>query len=283
MIDFDPIEQHLAELLERHDRARTPWTYDELIARLHDRRLDGMLRRLGDGPVDAARVRAAWADGAGPVRPDHARALETAYLGEANLPWYAENLYRHLGRGHPLLADFFRRWVAEEDQHGRAFEIYLLLDRAVPAKPMLEAKTTMLRAGRDAPATDPFEIMVYTSIQELSTRVFYARLAHAVGERDPLLVDLLRRVQADESLHLAFYRDAVKLVLDQRPDLAPVVHRGLMSFREPVAVLPDYEARKTVIWETGVSSLEVFRTEVVEPLLKHWGLDDPAVLRRWAG
>ncbi|WP_433217035.1 acyl-ACP desaturase [Microtetraspora malaysiensis] len=281
MIDFDPLEKHLAQLLERHDRARTPWTYDDLIERMQDRRLDAMVRRLGDGPVDLASVRAAWAAGAGPLHPDHAKALETAYLGETNLPWYAENLYAHLGRGHPLLADFFRRWVAEEDQHGRAFEIYLLMDRAVPSAEMLDAKTTMLRAGRPAPAVDPFEIMVYTSIQELSTRVFYARLSRVVA--DPLLADLLRRVQADESLHLAFYREAVRLALRQRPELAEVVHRGLMGFREPVTVLPDYEDRKALIWDTGLSNLQVFRTEVVEPLLNYWGLEDPAARARWAG
>jgi acyl-[acyl-carrier-protein] desaturase len=282
-VDFDALEAHLAMLLERHDRAReaTRWDYAELVDALQARRLDGLLHRLGDGPVDPAALRAAWAGGAGPIAPAHARALETAYLGEVNLPWYAENLSRHLETGHRLLGSFFRRWVAEEDQHGRAFEIYLLLDRAVPADGMLAAKGEMLRVGRTAPATDPFRIMVYTSIQELSTRVFYARLADAVGESDPLLVALLRRVQADESLHLAFYRDAVRLSLEQRRDLEPVVLDELTRFREPVTVLPDYEQRKAQIWHAGLSSLGAFGEQVVAPLLRYWRIDDIAALRRW--
>ncbi|MEU6998078.1 acyl-ACP desaturase [Nonomuraea sp. NPDC046570] len=280
MIDFAPLEKRLTELLERHDQSRQPWTYDDLIERMERRRLEKLSRAIGDGPADLAAIQAAWASGAGPLHPDHAKALETAYLGETNLPWYTENLYAHLSRGHPVLGDFFRRWVAEEDQHGRAFEIYLLMDRAVPPAAMLEAKTAMLREGRAAPATDPFDIMVYTSIQELSTRVFYARLARVVA--DPILADLLRRVQADESLHLAFYREAVKVALQQDPSLAEAVHRGFMGFREPVTVLPDYEERKGLIWDNGLSNLHVFRAEVVEPLLRYWGLDDGRALARWS-
>lgn len=284
LIDFDPIERHLADLLDRHDQAHrtTSWNYAELTEALQLRRLETITRTLGDGPVDLQQLRAAWASGHGPIAPAHAYALETAYLGEINLPWYAENLTRHLRSGHTLLADFFRRWVAEEDQHGRAFEIYLLLDRVIPGSDTLASKTDVLLRGRDAPSNDPFRIMIYTSIQELSTRVFYARLAHEVGDSDPLLVELLRRVQADESLHLAFYRDAVRLALDHNPHLKSVVHEEINNFREPVTVLPDYEQRKATIWREGISNINVFRTNVVEPLLRYWHIpESEETLRRW--
>lgn len=284
MIDFTLLEADLAGLLDRHDaaRTRTSWSYAELIGQMQERRFDQLDRALGDGPHTLAGIRAAWAAGAGPVAPEHARALETAYLGEANLPWYTENLHARLGSGHPLLQAFFRRWVAEEDQHSRAFEIYLLHDRAVDPASMLEAKRRMLTAGRDTPAEDPFEILVYTSIQELSTRVFYARLQQAVSERDPLLGSLLQRVQDDESLHLAFYRGAVKRCLEQDRGLEATVYRMVRDYREPVTVLPDYEERKLQIWEAGLSSLPAFREGVVEPLLRFWAMD-PGPLSAPAG
>jgi acyl-[acyl-carrier-protein] desaturase len=281
MIDFDLIEQDLAELLDRHDtaRTRTAWTYAELIGELQLRRFDQLERSLGDGPHRLGDIRRAWATDAGPVATEHAKALETAYLGEANLPWYTENLHRELGDGHPLLRDFFHRWVAEEDQHSRAFEIYLLHDRAADATDMLEAKQRMLVAGRAAPATDPFEIIVYTSIQELSTRVFYANLQHAVRERDPLLGRLLEKVQADESLHFAFYRGAVERCLQTDPSLVDVVYRTIRDYREPITVLPDYDERKLQIWEAGISSQPAFHYNVIEPLLRYWKLDYPSIHR----
>jgi acyl-[acyl-carrier-protein] desaturase len=236
---------------------------------------------LGSDPVPVDEIRRAWRAGRGPIRPEHARALETAYLGETNLPWYTENLAHHFAAAAPQLLDFFHRWVAEEDQHGRAFETYLLFDRAVPAGEMLAAKSAMLRAGREEPAGTPFRIMVYTSIQELSTRVFYARLAAAVGEDDPILGELLRRIQADESLHLAFYRDAVKAALAQQPALAAEVVDEIERFREPVTVLPDYERRKEAIWQAGICNLEVFRQQVIAPLVAYWDIADEAVDRRW--
>lgn len=278
MIDFDPLERHVAELLERHERARArvEWDYAELVEELQARRLERVLSGLGDGPVSADEVRRAWAGGSGPITPEHAYALETAYLGEANLPWYAQNLRAHLAGGHRLLDEFFHNWVSEEDQHGRAFEIYLLMDRTIPGSDTLAAKAAMLRRGREEPADDPFSIMVYTSIQELSTRVFYANLGAALQGSDPLLEALLRKVQTDESLHLAFYRDAVRLCLQQQPGLVQRVFTVLRDYREPVTVLPDYEQRKQAVWEAGLSSGPAFRRDVVDPLLRFWQVEAAA-------
>jgi acyl-[acyl-carrier-protein] desaturase len=274
-VDFDLIECHLARLLERHSRARqrVGWDYAELIEELSQRRLEGILVRLGDGLLHAKDLRAAWADGAGPIAPAHAKALETAYLGEANLPWYAENLRAHLATGHHLLDQFFHRWVSEEDQHGRAFEIYLLMDRTIPGTDLLAAKAEMLRTGRPAPADEPFSIMVYTSIQELSTRVFYAKLTEALGDSDPILTALLRKVQTDEALHLAFYRDSVRLCLERNPNLVGRLFTVLRTYHEPVTVLPDYQDRKQQIWQAGVSSREGFKRDVITPLLRYWNVE----------
>lgn len=92
---------------------------------------------------------------------------------------------------------------------------------------------------------------------------------------------MLRRVQADESLHLSFYRDAAKAALQQQPSLAAIALDEIRRFREPVAVLPDYETRKEQIWRTGISDLAVFRTHVIKPLLEHWNLDVGQLQGRW--
>lgn len=188
-LDFGDLQDRLVNLLDRHDygRQRARWTYADLLDQLAERRLYGMTKALGRDVVPMEDLQQAWRAGRGPIRPEHARALETAYLGEANLPWYTENLAHHFLAAAPQLYDFFHRWVAEEDQHSRAFELYLLFDRAVPAEQMLTSKSAMLQAGRTSPAAGPFRLLVYTSVQELSTRVFYARLAAAVSADDPLL------------------------------------------------------------------------------------------------
>ena len=98
---------------------------------------------------------------------------------------------------------------------------------------------------------------------------------------DPILGELLRRIQADESLHLAFYRDAVKAALAQQPALAAEVVDEIERFREPVTVLPDYEQRKEAIWQAGISNLEVFRQQVIAPLVAYWDIAEEAVDRRW--
>lgn len=54
---------------------------------------------------------------------------------------------------------------------------------------------------------------------------------------------------------------------------------GILRDREPVTVLPDYEERKSVVWDSGLNDLAIFRTEVVAPLLRYWGL---AALARWS-
>ncbi len=284
-IDFDPLEKSLADLLARHDqnRSRKHWHYDELFDRLAKRQLEGALAQAQEeGTLTAEKVIEAWHQGNTTINPGLVMAVETAFLGEANLPWYAENLNQYLASGHPLLKDFFRRWVAEEDQHGRILEIYLLFNRTADGAKLLNNKQDMLRAGRPSVADNAFEIIVYTSIQELSTRVFYSRLAQAVGVSDPLLVEILNRIQVDETLHFSFFRDAVRACLRKNPRLKTVVLQSLLNYREPVGVLPDYEMRKEAIWQLGVSNIDVFAREVVTPLMRYWELEEAApVASRW--
>lgn len=157
-LDFGDLQDRLVNLLDRHDygRQRARWTYADLLDQLGERRLHSMAQAVGHDLVPVQDLQQAWRAGRGPIRPEHARALETAYLGEANLPWYTENLAHHFAAAAPQLSDFFHLWVAEEDQHSRAIELYLLFDRAVPAEEMLAAKSALLQAGREAPAADPF-------------------------------------------------------------------------------------------------------------------------------
>ena len=54
----------------------------------------------------------------------------------------------------------------------------------------------------------PFELVAYTSIQEMATRALYLHAARTCEREDPMLARPPRRISKDETLHMT---DAVGL------------------------------------------------------------------------
>ena len=93
----------------------------------------------------------------------------------------------------------------------------------------------------------PFEGMVYTTVQELSTQAFYVNVARKAEEEDPLLANILLTIAKDETLHYTFYREAVKAHLELDPNYVWPVCKVLMDFAMPGYLMPDFHERQRII------------------------------------
>ena len=256
-LDLDrSVEPQLAALLDRHKEAvaRIDWSYHEFL------------------PLDAFR---AGASEEPPLSTTAYMAVEMALLTEVNLPWYTAGLSHGLETCPAPLQEFVHLWTSEEDQHATLLESYLLLtgngDHGVRAR----SRKAIVAGGWRHSLAGPFEGMVYTAIQEAATRTFYLCVARAFGDEHPLLGAALRRIAKDETLHMAFYRDVVKVHLDLDPDYVAPLGAVMARFEMPWApsAMPDFEERRACLATSGVFGLSDYLREVVQPLWSYWGLD----------
>jgi acyl-[acyl-carrier protein] desaturase len=250
------LEPHLEALLIRHKEAaaKADWSCHEFL------------------PLDAFRAdpcrhrplsRAAYA------------AVEMALLTEVNLPWYTAGLYHGLQGCPAPIQEFVRVWTSEEDQHATLLETYLLLsDNGDPAA-RARARKAVIAAGWTHQLGGPFEGMVYTAIQEAVTRTFYLCTARACDQEAPGLAAALRRIAKDETLHMAFYRDVVKVHLELDSGYLQPLAAVMCRFQMPwsASCAGDFAERQAYVAAHGVFTLADYYHDVVQFLWSYWAID----------
>ena len=220
-----------------------------------------------------------WTAGEGTLSPELTLAVETALLTEVNLPWFTAGLTRGFDGAPLALKRFIRRWTAEEDQHSRTLEVFLLLTRNGDPAHRNRLRRDVVELGWDLPAEDLLGIMVYTTIQELATRTFYQNLARVSQSQDRNLARVLHALARDETLHFAFYRDAVAAYLERDPNALEAVCRVIPTFAMPGAGMPDFANRMHVVGRCGGYGVDEYVRQVIRPLLEVWGVFDHQVSR----
>jgi acyl-[acyl-carrier protein] desaturase len=250
------LEPRLAALLERHKEAvaKTEWSYHEFL------------------PLEAFRADPRTQV---PLSPTAYLAVETALLTEVNLPWYTASLSPGLSGCPGPIQEFVRLWTSEEDQHATLLESYLLLTGSGDPCARARLRKGMIAAGWCHALGGPFQGMVYTAMQEAATRTFYLCVARACGDEHPSLGTALRRIAKDETLHMAFYRDVVKVHLEHDPEYLRPLAEVVLAFEMPwsASVLRDFEERRAHLAACGIFRLSDYLDEVVQPLWSYWGLD----------
>ncbi len=250
------LEPEVARLLARHNEAsaRIDWSYREFLP----------LEAL-HAPSDAP-----------PLSDLAYLAVETALLTEANLPWYTAVLHEGLRDSLAPLQEFVRVWTSEEDQHSTLLETYLLLTDNGDAAERGRRRKAVLAGGFTHQLEGAFEAMVYTTIQELATQVFYLCTADTVEAQDPTLSRALRRIAKDETRHYAFYRDVVKAHLDADPAYITPLVDVLVSFQMPGRVMDDFDERSLRLASEGVFGPEQYYNDVIEVACSFWHVDELA-------
>jgi acyl-[acyl-carrier-protein] desaturase len=253
----------LDELYHRHLMLaeRADWAYHNLL------------------PWDRGRdfSTSSWEPGQGTLSPAVTSAVETALLTEVNLPWFTAGLVRLMQSAPDALRQFVHTWTAEEDRHARLLDIYLTLSRNGDPDQRSRMVRRVVREGWTVPGDSPFAVMVYTSLQELATRVFYLNLAQVVRTADPALDRILKTVAKDETLHFAFYRGAVHAYLEENPERVGTVCDIIPLFAMPGAGMPDFAQRMRLASDHGGYGLPEFLRQVINPLLRDWGVFDHQV------
>lgn len=201
-------------------------------------------------------------------------AVETALLTEVNLPWFTSGLSDTFRGSLEVLQDFVHTWTSEEDQHSSLLHTYLLLTRNGDPKRIHTLRKETIQEGWLPDMHSPVEVMVYTTIQELATQVFYLNVAKAAEKQDPHIAIVLRQLAKDETLHYDFYRKAVKAHLEINPNYVWPVADVMLEFQMPGASMPNFKERmQTIALHAGYGPAQFYR-QVIEVLAKYWDLDN---------
>lgn len=201
-------------------------------------------------------------------------AVETALLTEANLPWFTTHLAITFKDSLEVLTQFIHTWTSEEDQHSTLLETYLIITRNGNPHDLHRLRKTVVEQGYEPDLESALETMVYTTVQELATLVFYNNVAKVANDHDPDLSRLLRRLSKDESLHYTFYRDACKAYLSIDHNFVYYIEKVLTDFRMPGVVMPDFDKRMSIVATDANYGPVAYFNQVYAHLVEFWGVKD---------
>jgi acyl-[acyl-carrier-protein] desaturase len=113
------------------------------------------------------------------------------------------------------------------------------------------------------------DALVYVTFQELATRVSHRNTGRVCEES--IADQLLRRVAADENLHMIFYRGVAAAALDLAPDAAmQSICRILVNFQMPGFSIPNFRRNAVKIAVGGIYDVRQHLDDVVLPVLRKW-------------
>ena len=204
-------------------------------------------------------------------------ALEVNLLTEDNLPYYHLALWEMFGREGPW-GEWVRRWTAEEGRHAIVLRDYLKVTRGLDPIALERSRMTMVcngyyPDGQGGSFDDPLDGVVYTTLQELATRIAHRNTGTYTD--DPLIEKLTARIATDENLHYVFYRELGKAALEIDPSaMLMAINRRVLGFQMPGIDMPEFRAKAVQMAKAGIYDLRIHHDQVVLPVLfTHWKID----------
>ncbi|MEZ4378334.1 MAG: acyl-ACP desaturase [Gemmatimonadales bacterium] len=206
--------------------------------------------------------------------PDACRAaLALNTLTEEGLPHFHRLLATHLGE-ESHWSVWNNLWTAEEDRHGAVLSDYMRDTGCVDQREMERLKFEYIKAGwQPAWDRDPYRVFVYTTLQERATQVSHAGTGRVVGEYEPILGGILRRIATEEARHFTFYRRVFTEILARDPSEAMQSAAFVMpAIDMPGITIPGFKDFADVIRRSGIYGPRDY-LRIVQDAIAHWKLE----------
>ncbi|MGI9600791.1 MAG: acyl-ACP desaturase [Acidimicrobiales bacterium] len=250
------VEPDIARLIDDHHSRREHWYAHEVVPW-------ELGRSYRDDP---------WDESQATLAPEARTALVLNLLTEDNLPYYHLRLATAFAPDSAMTA-WSKTWTAEEGQHAIAMRSYLLASRNCDPRALEDDRVQTVTKGWSNDFVDPIEVFVYTSAQELATRISH-RNAGKLAD-DEIAYEVMSRVAADENHHFMFYRGVVTAMLEHDPSAVVTgMWRVFDEFEMPGTGIPKYLRRAIAMAKAGVYNLRIHADRVVSPLLRDWRIEE---------
>ncbi len=206
--------------------------------------------------------------------PDACRAaLALNTLTEEGLPHFHRLLATHLGE-ESHWSVWNNLWTAEEDRHGAVLSDYMRDTGCVNQREMERLKFEYIKSGwQPAWDRDPYRVFVYTTLQERATQMSHAGTGRVVGEYEPVLGSILRRIATEEARHFNFYRRIFAEILKRDPNQALISAAFVMpAIDMPGITIPGFKDFADVIRRAGIYGPRDY-LKIVQDAIAHWKLE----------
>lgn len=213
-----------------------------------------------------------WEESHASLSPEVRTSLVLNLLTEDNLPYYHAEIASHMPAG-SALERWTHLWTAEEGQHSIALRSYLLTSRNCDPRSLEDDRRHTMEAGYHTGRADLPALFVYTSAQELATRVSH-RNAGKLAD-DPIAYEIMARIAADENHHFLFYRGVAAALLELEPEsMLEAMQRVFGNFAMPGTSIPGFVRRAVDMARAGVYNLRIHHDRVLLPLIRDWGIEN---------
>jgi acyl-[acyl-carrier-protein] desaturase len=206
--------------------------------------------------------------------PDACRAaIALNTLTEEGLPHFHRLLAVHLGDDSHWRA-WNNMWTAEEDRHGAVLSDYIRDTFVVDQRRLEELKFEYIKAGFHPDwDRDPYRVFAYTTLQERATQISHANTGKLMGEYEPVIGTILRKVAMEEARHFTFYRRIFTEILARDPNEALVSASLVMpAIDMPGITIPGFKEFAEVIRRSGIYGPRDYLT-VVQNQIAHWRIE----------
>ena len=177
-----------------------------------------------------------------------------------------------------------RAWCGEENRHGDLLNRWLYLSGRVNMREVEITVQNLIADGGDTKnENDPYRTFVYTSFQEIATRVSHlnvGKIARSVGAEK--LYQLSAKIAGDEQRHARAYKYFIQKILEIDTNEAVLAFQDMMKKKITMPAMYMRE-RGEKIGETFRKFEEVAKRagvytgwdyiEIVEHLLKEWDIE----------
>lgn len=249
------VEPTIATLMAEHRERRDHWHFHDFIP-----------WEQGESFVDKP-----WDPSQASLSPEIRTTLVLNLLTEDNLPYYFALFGRSFDEDSPM-TQWSGLWTAEEGQHAIAMRSYLLTTRNCDPAALEDERMQVVQAGWHPDFDTILDVFCYTSAQELATRISHRNAG--VKSDDETAHALMSKISRDENFHYLFYRGVTTELFNQSPDLmVQALERVFSNFAMPGTMIPGFQRRALKMARLGIYNLRIHSENVIEPLIRHWKLD----------
>lgn len=191
------------------------------------------------------------------------------------------------GKGQPNTAwgVWNRGWCGEENRHGDVLNRYLYLTGRVNMRAIEQTVNNLIYDGGDTQnENDPYRTFIYTSFQEIATRISHLNVGKLAREHGAnLLYSMSARIAGDENRHARAYKAFISKIIEVDPNEAVLAIQDMMKkkitmpamyMRENGAAVGDTFKK----FEAVAGRLKVYTaadyTDIVESLMQDWNIAD---------
>lgn len=276
---FNELHGPAEQLMDRHMRTTKPWSPHNYV------------------PYDMGRTYSddqPWTEEDRFLPPHIESALVVNTLTEDNLPEYFKLIADHAARDgatgddrHPFVA-WSKQWKTEEARHGLVMDEWLHVTRAIDPEVMQRDREVFLSQGETPQPATIAELLAYTALQELATRVSHLNTGKAIqaeigdthNNMPHMGREMLGIVAADESRHHRFYAGLAAEAMAKDPSTMTIaLGRQVVPFAMPGIGIPGFKRHAVRIDRSGIYGEREYRRDVLQPTMERIGFDDIRIER----